>query len=304
MGLKLVVCHRGRPDWNTGEFSYELDQARVVVGRSKGADVRLPDRTVSELHATLERSSDGFSIRDEGSTNGTWLNGAQLAVGRARLLASGDEIQVGDFVVNVELGPTFAAMPRERTASLAKRMLRDLLDSSDPHREPPRILVTKGAQTGISLRLGAPPSIMRIGPEDDCELRTGPEQNAQVEIKRDHDGALARTLHGGAFMVNGRSVNERRLRHGDVIALGTYAFTFEDPAEIALQGLEAQPDVTVTRTWQLPKAPAAAPSPEPTSAGSPQTAVQPSISNVERVVYTLALVILVASVAGLLWLFT
>jgi pSer/pThr/pTyr-binding forkhead associated (FHA) protein len=303
MGLKLVVCHRGRPDWNAGEFSYELDQARVVVGRSKGADVRLPDRTVSEVHATLERSTDGFSIRDEGSTNGTWVNGVQLAVGRARLLSSGDAIQVGDFVVNVELGPTFATMPRERTASLAKRMLRELLDSSDPLREPPRILMTQGAQAGVSLKLGAPPSIVRIGPEDDCEIRTDPEQRGQVEIKRDHDGALARTLHGGALVVNGRSVNERRLKHGDVIALGSYAFTFEDPAELALQGLEAQSDVPVTRTALLPKTAEAKAAPEPTLE-TPKFAEKPAISNVERMVYALALLILAASLGGLLWLFT
>ncbi len=300
MGLKLVVCHRGRPDWNAGEFSYELDQARVVVGRSKGADVRLPDRTVSELHATLERSTNGFTIRDEGSTNGTFVNGSQLAVGRARLLASGDTIQVGDFSVDVELGPTFAAMPRERTASLAKRMLRELLDSSDPHREPPRILITQGAQTGVALRLGAPPSIMRIGPEEDCELRVGAEQQEPIEIKRDHDGALARTPRGSAFLVNGRSVNERRLKHGDVIALGSYAFTFEDPAELALQGLEAQPDVPVTRTALLPKA---EPIPEEPPLPVKAVVAEPSISNVERMVYALALLILIASVAGLVWLF-
>ena len=70
-----------------------LDSDRVTIGRAESSDIALGDATVSRLHAVVERYPSGWSIRDVGSSNGTFVNGARV-VGE-RLLQPGDEVSVG-----------------------------------------------------------------------------------------------------------------------------------------------------------------------------------------------------------------
>jgi len=63
-----------------------------VRGRSKDADIRVPDENVSRRHAEVRLESDGYWIVDLGSMNGTILNGKR--VDRARL-ADADRITLG-----------------------------------------------------------------------------------------------------------------------------------------------------------------------------------------------------------------
>jgi pSer/pThr/pTyr-binding forkhead associated (FHA) protein len=71
-----------------------LSGDQLTVGRSTANDVSFPsDDTMSTLHAVLERSPDGWCVRDLGSTNGTFVNGETLA--QQRTLQPGDEIVFG-----------------------------------------------------------------------------------------------------------------------------------------------------------------------------------------------------------------
>jgi pSer/pThr/pTyr-binding forkhead associated (FHA) protein len=54
----------------------------------------LDDVTVSRKHAEFRRTSEGFTVTDLGSLNGTYLNGTIVETG---LLSDGDEVQVGKF---------------------------------------------------------------------------------------------------------------------------------------------------------------------------------------------------------------
>lgn len=69
-----------------------LEQDRVTLGRA-GADIDLDDRTVSILHAVIERVTGGWVLQDLGSRNGTFVNGSRINGPRA--LRSGDEIRLG-----------------------------------------------------------------------------------------------------------------------------------------------------------------------------------------------------------------
>jgi hypothetical protein len=75
-----------------GGKPHELAKPRVVLGRSKEADIRVPDENVSRRHAELRLEDDGYWIVDLGSTNGTVVNGKR--VDRARL-QDADRITLG-----------------------------------------------------------------------------------------------------------------------------------------------------------------------------------------------------------------
>jgi FHA domain-containing protein len=77
-----------------GQELVPLVGERFTIGRNEGNDLVISiDRTVSGAHAVLERFPFGWSIRDVGSRNGTFVNGERLVGERA--LHPGDEIRLG-----------------------------------------------------------------------------------------------------------------------------------------------------------------------------------------------------------------
>lgn len=77
--------------------TFELNAATITIGRDPSNSVFLNDMTVSRHHANLDLSnvSSGFaSIKDLGSLNGTWVDGA--IVNEANL-KDGSTIQIGTF---------------------------------------------------------------------------------------------------------------------------------------------------------------------------------------------------------------
>ncbi|MBV8296625.1 MAG: FHA domain-containing protein [Acidimicrobiia bacterium] len=81
-----------RPD---GTELLALESGRLGIGRADTNDIAVPrDERASRLHALIERLPAGWSVRDLGSTNGTFVNGERIVGDRA--LRAGDEIKVGD----------------------------------------------------------------------------------------------------------------------------------------------------------------------------------------------------------------
>ncbi len=74
---------------------YPLAGAGVSVGRDADNTVPLPaDKTASRRHARFAVAGAGaFEVIDEGSSNGTFVNGQRIAGRQA--LSPGDEVQVG-----------------------------------------------------------------------------------------------------------------------------------------------------------------------------------------------------------------
>jgi Nif-specific regulatory protein len=124
---------------------YALAAESSALGRDEACEVSLLDESCSRRHAAVARRGDRFYLRDLGSRNGTFLNGAPLA--GEDMLRSGDEIVVGAsrlrFVDESERARDTAPLPPpefrvERTIplegaveapapSLAERRLRSLL---------------------------------------------------------------------------------------------------------------------------------------------------------------------------------
>ena len=63
----------------TGEQSIDLQPGRVVVvGRAVTSDVPIYDPTISRRHAEVSLTDGGVKVKDVGSSNGTFLNGARI----------------------------------------------------------------------------------------------------------------------------------------------------------------------------------------------------------------------------------
>jgi adenylate cyclase len=63
----------------TGEQSIDLQPGRtVVVGRAVTSDVPIYDPTISRRHAEVSLTDGGVKVKDVGSSNGTFLNGARV----------------------------------------------------------------------------------------------------------------------------------------------------------------------------------------------------------------------------------
>jgi diguanylate cyclase (GGDEF)-like protein len=72
---------------------HALTRERTVVGRSPEAQIRLRDDGISRAHAEILLDGGRLRVRDLGSTNGTFLNGARTD---ARELSDGDKLSIGE----------------------------------------------------------------------------------------------------------------------------------------------------------------------------------------------------------------
>jgi hypothetical protein len=85
-----------------GSSSFNLAQGANYVGRSSHCDVVLGDPVVSRTHARIVIGPNKGSIRDEGSSSGTWVNGRQVTESQ---LADGDLLRLGDTELTFSMPP-------------------------------------------------------------------------------------------------------------------------------------------------------------------------------------------------------
>ncbi len=81
---------------------FEIAGAEATIGRDTGNTIPLPDdHTTSRRHARIVNENGVLSIVDEGSSNGTFVNGGKIAGKHA--LSAGDEIQLGSTKFRFEM---------------------------------------------------------------------------------------------------------------------------------------------------------------------------------------------------------
>ena len=79
---------------------YLLDSIETKIGRDINNEICLDDITVSRSHALISKT-DGYSIKDLGSLNGTYVNA--IAVRESKVLP-GDEVQIGKYHLTLFMG--------------------------------------------------------------------------------------------------------------------------------------------------------------------------------------------------------
>jgi pSer/pThr/pTyr-binding forkhead associated (FHA) protein len=111
-------------------------EERAVIGRDPDCDIRLASRSVSRRHALVEKTPNGWVVRDLGSANGTRVNGARVT--EAPLVA-------GAAVMFGEVEALFAVEAREPTG--AGRLLSSL--SVPPARKARPVAVFIATTAGV-----------------------------------------------------------------------------------------------------------------------------------------------------------
>lgn len=96
-----------------GSHEVVVDGDRVTFGRGSDAEHRFEDSGLSRLHATIYRDGDRVWIVDENSSNGTFVNGTEVAES-GMPLEDGDTIAIGhetEIVVSFNEENAYTAAP-------------------------------------------------------------------------------------------------------------------------------------------------------------------------------------------------
>lgn len=95
--------------------SFEIQQGELSIGRSSDNDIIVDNPSVSGHHCSLIRSGDRYTIKDNGSTNGTRVNSKETM---EATLKPKDLVQVGsvEFIFDAE----YVETDEEETTSNAE----------------------------------------------------------------------------------------------------------------------------------------------------------------------------------------
>ena len=95
-GIGMVRIEEGKEPGRV----YEIRKESLSIGRSRESDIFLEDLAVSRLHASIVNlGNNNYALRDEGSANGTKVNGQPVNKYQPYPLQEGDKIQLGQTVL-------------------------------------------------------------------------------------------------------------------------------------------------------------------------------------------------------------
>jgi len=78
--------------WLSRRWSIELRPGLNRIGRNPTNDFRVPEASVSSFHCEISLENKIITVRDVGSTNGTFVSGTRI---RESLLATGQILKLG-----------------------------------------------------------------------------------------------------------------------------------------------------------------------------------------------------------------
>jgi pSer/pThr/pTyr-binding forkhead associated (FHA) protein len=102
--LNAQLAARLRCTSPRGAWELKIDRLPLRIGRRDPRQNHYPELDLAEHdrgiasrnHALINRDAGGYTIMDQGSTNGTSLNGALLPPQAPQRLRSGDRIKIGE----------------------------------------------------------------------------------------------------------------------------------------------------------------------------------------------------------------
>jgi transcriptional regulator of acetoin/glycerol metabolism len=106
--------------WVVPEERFDPLQDQVTIGRSEVCEIRLGGTEVSREHAYIETDGPLWLLRDTGSKNGSWLNGARVDVAA---LKPQDVVRIGAWVGVICSLPRASIEPRSLFTTLPSGLL-------------------------------------------------------------------------------------------------------------------------------------------------------------------------------------
>lgn len=85
--------------------AFSVSDGETSIGRQSGNSVVLTSSRVSKRHCVLVVSNDTIELHDQGSANGTFVNGVMT---KSKKIKPGDRISVGEFVLELAGAPAGA----------------------------------------------------------------------------------------------------------------------------------------------------------------------------------------------------
>jgi diguanylate cyclase (GGDEF)-like protein len=91
--------------------STQINKDSASIGRGPGNDIQINEPSVSKRHAIIFQTAKEYSIEDQRSQNGTWIDGNLIASGKKIKIINGTPISVGNVLVSIgkPLPPDFAS---------------------------------------------------------------------------------------------------------------------------------------------------------------------------------------------------
>ena len=97
---------------------FPLGKATLMLGRGEESDIQLPSDSISQDHASIVLDGEQFVLRDNGSTNGSFVNGERV---NHQPLNHMDLVRFGEYLFLVNLTdalPSTAEMAPVREVNL------------------------------------------------------------------------------------------------------------------------------------------------------------------------------------------
>ena len=120
---------------NGMQTDIKIGEQPITIGRSRDADVVIPDEKASRIHCGIRLWDGDIVVKDLKSRNGTYLNGERIEVGR---LKPGDRIRVGStvFLADDEVSKGTQTVLREVQDEMSQgkgyaTILREIVDTTD-----------------------------------------------------------------------------------------------------------------------------------------------------------------------------
>lgn len=324
MALTLAVCSEKAKE--LPEISFDLP--RISIGRADSCDLRLPDVSVSQRHASIRQRGRDYIILDEGSTNGTFVGPVRLAPQAPRVLQSGDRIRVGRIWLSVRfdaVAPT--PNPQLATKDLALQLVALQLQEQGQF-SVPQLTVTAGENQGATLKLEKLDHRYVLGRSISADLIITDTNASRRHLEVWRKGAQVFVRDLGSK--NGSAIDSNFIypdkdvvwQDGIELGVGATRVTLSDPTGEALNELSTGADAHLSDEEQssLAAAPAAnsaqdSPSKEAGDTTAPAITSQTRkasrrvqaprpgrLSSADFGVAILALIVMGASLLGLLWL--
>jgi pSer/pThr/pTyr-binding forkhead associated (FHA) protein len=226
-GFMLLVQDR----FGTLISEHTFSAGQVTIGRAKDCDIVLPSENVSRRHATLFVVSGQVFLEDNGSANGTFLNGEPVV--QRTVVPEGATIKVGDFTLHLS-SPSHPFRDTRHILRLVGKNLAYKGQSFDLNKQ--MVLVGRGVDAGFVV---VDPSVSRIHARIICR----PNRPPLVEDLRSANGTF----------VNGARIKVKELQPGDTVRFGNVEFEVELPTATTARGKAVGTKIrwVVHRKWVL-----------------------------------------------------